>query len=197
MNDTRYARDLGLLLSGNVTELVANNQKKEISNVAEKFWRSSRNLRYIFFTDADDIVQLGIPISATPTTSDSQFQLTRKLKLPSELKKRPQFPLVRQHTTPQGQVTDVFVPMLWKGKYLGTLALGVTPNKKALASAALTREVTIAVFISIWVLVILGAVFNAKKVIPVIRRLTTRVAIANNLVLKLKPLHQARRLFIQ
>ena len=50
MNDTRYARDLGLLLSGNVTELVANNQKKEISNVAEKFWRSSRNLRYIFLS---------------------------------------------------------------------------------------------------------------------------------------------------
>ena len=147
MNDTRYARDLGLLLSGNVTELVANNQKNEISNVAEKFWRSSRNLRYIFFTDADDIVQLGIPISATPTTSDSQFQLTRKLRLPSELKKRPQFPLVRQHATPQGQVTDVFVPMLWKGRYLGTLALGVTPNKKALASSALTRELTIAVFI--------------------------------------------------
>ena len=37
MNDTRYARDLCLLLSGNVTELVANNQKKEISNVAESF----------------------------------------------------------------------------------------------------------------------------------------------------------------
>ena len=41
MNDTRYARDLGLLLSGNVTELVANNQRKEISNVAEKFWTVS------------------------------------------------------------------------------------------------------------------------------------------------------------
>ena len=172
MNDTRYARDLGLLLSGNVTELVANNQKKEISNVAEKFWRSSRNLRYIFFTDAEDIVQLGIPISATPTSSESQFQLTRKLKLPLELKKRPQFPLVRQHATPQGQVTDVFVPMLWKGKYLGTLALGVTPNKKALASAALTREVTIAVFISIWVLVILGAVFNALTITRPVRELS-------------------------
>ncbi len=175
MNDTRYARDLGLLLSGNVTELVANNQKKEISNVAEKFWRSSRNLRYIFFTDANDIVQLGIPISATPTSSDSQFQLTRKLKLPSELKKRPQFPLVRQHATPQGQVTDVFVPMLWKGKYLGTLALGVTPNKKALASAALTRELTIAVFISIWVLVILGAVFNALTITRPVRELVKGV----------------------
>ena len=175
MNDTRYARDLGLLLSGNVTELVANDQKNEISNVAEKFWRSSRNLRYIFFTDAEDIVQLGIPISATPSNSNSQFQLTRKLKLPPELKKRPQFPLVRQHSTPQGQVTDVFVPMLWKGEYLGTLALGVTPNKKALTSAALTREVTVAVFISIWVLVILGAVFNALTITRPVRELVRGV----------------------
>ena len=175
MNDTRYARDLGLLLSGNVTELVANNQKKEISNVAEKFWRSSRNLRYIFFTDAEDIVQLGIPISATPVGSNSELQLTRRLKLPNELKKRPQFPLVRQHSTPQGEVTDVFVPMLWKGKYLGTLALGVTPNKKALASAALTKEVTVAVFISIWVLVILGAVFNALTITRPVRELVRGV----------------------
>ncbi len=175
MNDTRYARDLGLLLSGNVTELVANNQKKEISNVAEKFWRSSRNLRYIFFTNEEDVVQLGIPISASPSSSNSQFQLTRKLKLPSELKKRPQFPVVKQHSTPQGQVTDVFVPMLWKGQYVGTLALGVTPNKKALASAALTREVTVAVFISIWVLVILGAVFNALTITRPVRELVRGV----------------------
>ena len=66
MNDTRYARDLGLLLSGNVTELVANNQKKEISNVAEKFWRSSRNLRYIFFTDAEAVSYTHLTLPTTP-----------------------------------------------------------------------------------------------------------------------------------
>ena len=118
MNDTRYARDLGLLLSGNVTELVANNQKKEISNVAEKFWRSSRNLRYIFFTDAEDIVQLGIPISATPSSSDNQYQLTRRLKLPSELKKRPQFPLVRQHATPKDKLQMFLYLCYGKGSIL-------------------------------------------------------------------------------
>ena len=177
MNDTRYARDLGLLLSGNVTELVAKNQTRELFNVAEKFWRSSRNLRYIFFTDPDGVVKLGIPVSATASESDAEgaLQLTRKLKLPSELKKQPQFPLVRQHSTPQGQVTDVFVPMLWKGEYLGTLALGVTPNKKALATAALTREITVAVFISIWVLVIIGAVFNALTITRPIRELVIGV----------------------
>ncbi len=177
MNDTRYARDLGLLLSGNVTELVAKNQTRELFNVAEKFWRSSRNLRYIFFTDPDGFVKLGIPVSATTKESDVEgaLQLTRKLQLPSELKKQPQFPLVRQHSTPQGQVTDVFVPMLWKGEYLGTLALGVTPNKKALATAALTREITVAVFISIWVLVIIGAVFNALTITRPIRELVIGV----------------------
>ena len=50
MNDTRYARDLGLLLSGNVTELVANNQKKEISNVAEKVLEiKSKSTLHIFY----------------------------------------------------------------------------------------------------------------------------------------------------
>ena len=177
MNDTRYARDLGLLLSGNVTELVANNQTRELFNVAEKFWRSSRNLRYIFFTDPDGFIKLGIPVSATNSEPDDEraLQLTRKLQLPNELKKQPQFPLVRQHSTPQGQVTDVFVPMLWKGEYLGTLALGVTPNKKALATAALTREITVAVFISIWVLVIIGAVFNALTITRPIRELVIGV----------------------
>ena len=51
----------------------------------------------------------------------------------------------------------------------------ITPNKKALASAALTREVTIAVFISIWVLVILGAVFNALTITRPVRELVRGV----------------------
>ena len=61
-------------------------------------------------------------------------------------------------------MTDVFVPLIQDGRYLGVLALGVNPNDSALASASLTREVTVAVFISIWVLVILGAVFNALTI---------------------------------
>ncbi len=171
INDTRYARDLGLLLSSNVSELVAKGQDRELANIAEQFWRSSRSLRYIFFADPEGVIYLGIPISATPSSSNNELQLSRKLELPPELKKRPQNPLVRQHLTPQGQVTDVFVPMLWKGEYLGTLAIGVKPNEKALASAALTREVSVAVFISIWVLVILGAVFNALTITRPVKEL--------------------------
>ena len=93
------------------------------------------------------------------------------MELPAELPSRPENALIRQHLTPQGQLTDVFVPLVWKGDYLGTLALGVNPNDTALASAALTRQVTIAVFISIWVLVILGAVFNALTITQPVKEL--------------------------
>ena len=171
MNDTRYARDLGLLLAGNVTELVAQEQDRELANVAEKFWRSSRSVRYIFFADPDGVVYLGIPISGAATGGDGDLRLNRRLELPDELRRRPQNPLVRQHLTPQGRVTDVFVPLIRNGRYYGVLGLGVNPNETALASAALTREVTVAVFISIWVLVILGAVFNALTITRPVKEL--------------------------
>ena len=180
LNDTRYARDLGLLLAGNVSELVEQGQDRELANVAEKFWRSSSSLRYIFFADPEGVVYLGIPISGNATDASSDLRLTRRLELPPELQTRPQSPLVRQHLTPQGKVTDVFVPLVRNGNYLGVLALGVNPSETGLASAALTREVTVAVFISIWVLVILGAVFNAltitrpvKELLRGVRRIAT------------------------
>ena len=171
LNDTRYARDLGLLLAGNVSELVAEGRDRELANVTETFWRSSRSLRYIFFADPDGIVYLGIPVSGSDDASNEDLRLSRRLELPDELRSRTQNPLVRQHITPQGQVTDVFVPLVENNNYLGVLALGVNPNESALASAALTREVTVAVFISIWVLVILGAVFNALTITRPVKEL--------------------------
>jgi len=169
LSDTRFARDLGLLLSANVTPLVAESRDRELAAVAERFWRSSRSLRYIFFTDPEGVIYLGIPISAT--NGGSELLLSRRLELPADLQRRPQNPLIRQHLSPDGQVTDVFVPMVSDGRYLGVLALGINPNEAVLASAALTREVTVAVFISIWVLVILGAVFNALTITRPIKEL--------------------------
>ncbi|QVV67609.1 two-component system sensor histidine kinase NblS [Synechococcus sp. LA31] len=169
MSDTRFARDLGLLLSANVTPLVAEGNDRELAAVAERFWKSSRSLRYIFFADPDGVIYLGIPISGS--SGGSELLLSRRLELPADLARRPQNPLIRQHLSPDGQVTDVFVPLVSGDRYLGVLALGINPNEAALASAALSREVTVAVFISIWVLVILGAVFNALTITQPVKEL--------------------------
>ncbi len=169
MSDTRFARDLGLLLSANVTPLVAEGNDRELASVAERFWQSSRSLRYIFFADSDGVIYLGIPMGGS--TGMGERLLSRRLELPADIQRRPDNPLIRQHLTPDGQVTDVFVPMVNEGRYLGVVALGINPNETLLASAALTREVTVAVFISIWVLVILGSVFNALTITQPVKEL--------------------------
>ena len=168
-SDTRYARDLGVLLAANVTPLVAEGNDRQLAAVAERFYESSRSLRYIFFADPEGTIYLGIPIGAN--NGSSELLLTRRLELPADMQRREGNPLIRQHLSPDGQVTDVFVPVISDGRYLGVLALGINPNETLLASAGLTREVTVAVFISIWVLVILGAVFNALTVTRPVKEL--------------------------
>lgn len=169
MGDTRYARDLGLLLASNVTPLAAEGRDRDLARVTEDFWRSSRSLRYIFYADPEGVIYLGIPISRIDSGND--LQLSRRLELPADLSERPGSPLLRQHLTPDGLVTDVFVPMVSEGRYLGVVALGINPNDAVEASGALTREVTVAVFVSIWVLVILGAVFNALTITRPVKEL--------------------------
>jgi energy-coupling factor transporter transmembrane protein EcfT len=51
--------------------------------------------------------------------------------------------------------------------------LALTQILHVVASSNLTRDVTIAVFISIWVMVILGAVFNALMITKPIKELLT------------------------
>jgi two-component system sensor histidine kinase NblS len=172
MSDTRYARDLGLLLAANVKPFVSQGTKGELASVAERFWQTSRSLRYIVFADAEGAIYLGIPMGAGGDGSAPANELlSRRLELPPDLPQRPDNPLIRQHLTPDGQVTDVFVPLLDGDHFLGVVALGINPNETLLASAALTREVTVAVFISIWVLVILGSVFNALTITQPVKEL--------------------------
>ncbi|MEB3350451.1 MAG: HAMP domain-containing protein, partial [Cyanobacteriota bacterium] len=174
LSDTRYARDLGLLLAANVTPLVSRGNDRQLAQVAERFWQSSRSLRYIVFADADGLIYLGIPMGnggVDGRSADGEAMLSRRLELPADIQKRPDNPLIRQHLTPDGQVTDVFVPILVDGAYQGVVALGINPNETLLASSALTREVTVAVFISIWVLVILGSVINALTITQPVKEL--------------------------
>ena len=75
MNDTRYARDLGLLLAGNVTELVAQEQTG-LANVAKKILAIQPQRPLHLFADPDGVIYLGIPISGSTTTSDGDHAST-------------------------------------------------------------------------------------------------------------------------
>ncbi|NEP21575.1 two-component system sensor histidine kinase NblS [Moorena sp. SIO3I6] len=174
MNDTRFGRDLGLLLAANVEPHVAANNFDELARFSSRFYSSTSSVRYIIYADEDGEIIFGIPFSAAEVKNS--LTIKRRIELPEGYAKNSDQPMARQHLTPDGQVTDVFVPLIdEENKYLGVLAVGINPNPTVVVSSNLTRDVTIAVFISIWVMVILGAVGNALTITKPIKELLVGV----------------------
>jgi len=169
VNDTRFGSDLGLLLAANVSPLVGENDLTELARFTSRFYSSTSSVRYMLYADADGEIFFGIPFSQSEV--QNSLTIRRRMQLPENYNTNLDHPLVRQHLTPDGEVTDVFVPLNHNGKYLGVLAIGTNPNPTVVTSSHLTRDVTIAVFVSIWVMVILGAVFNALQITKPIKEL--------------------------
>lgn len=172
LNDTRFGKDLGLLLAANVSHLVATDNRGELARVTKNFFESSSSIRYIFYANPKGEVYFGIPFDAVD--QETGLTLPRRLQLPENLLESDQ-PFVRQHETPQGQVTDVFVPLRDQDQAVGILAMGINPNPAVVVSSSLTMDVTTAVFVSIWAMVILGAASNAVTITRPIRELAAGV----------------------
>ena len=173
LNDTRFGRDLGLLLAANVAPLVSQPDHTELARFSYSFYQSTSSVRYMLYADEDGDIFFGIPFSEAAV--QNSLTLRRRMQIPEDYAKNTSQPMVRQHMTPAGEVTDVFVPLSYNGDYMGVLALGINPNPTVVASSHLTRDVTIAVFVSIWVMVILGAVFNALTITQPIKELLVGV----------------------
>jgi len=173
LNDTRFGSDLGLLLASNVAPLIAEDNLTEVAQFSQRFYSSTSSVRYMLYADETGKIFFGLPF----WESEVQNSLTieRRIQLPSDYAAHSELPMVRQHQTPDGEVTDVFVPLNHDNKYLGVLAIGINPNPTVVTSSNLTRDVTIAVFVSIWVMVILGAVFNALMITQPIKELVVGV----------------------
>jgi two-component system, OmpR family, sensor histidine kinase NblS len=172
-NDTRFGRDLGLLLAANVAPAIAEDNLTEVARFSSRFYQSTSSVKYMIYADRNGKIFFGIPYSEAEVKSS--LAIERRIQLPPDYADRTDLPMVRQHITPDGEVTDVFVPLNHEGKYYGVLAVGINPNATVVASSNLTRDVTIAVFVSIWAMVILGAVFNALTITKPIKELSLGV----------------------
>lgn len=173
LSDTRFGKDLSLLLAANVAPLVAQNNLPELERVSTEFYESSSSIRYILYAHADGEIYFGIPFSATEV--QNSLTIKRRIQLPDDPTLDPDRPFVRQHASPQGQVTDVFVNLSDDRQSLGILAIGINPNPAVVVSSGLTLDVTTAVFVSIWAMVILGAASNAITITRPIKELVQGV----------------------
>ncbi|NEP10558.1 MAG: HAMP domain-containing protein [Symploca sp. SIO2C1] len=173
LNDTRFGSDLGLLLATNVAPQIAENNLTEVARFSHRFYSSTSSVRYMLYADEDGQIFYGIPFSESEVQNSLTIQ--RRIELPDNYAENSDLPMVRQHLTPDGEVTDVFVPLTHEDNYLGVLAIGINPNPTVVASSNLTRDVTISVFISIWVMMILSGVLNALTITKPIKELLVGV----------------------
>ncbi|MBD2137061.1 PAS domain-containing protein [Anabaena sp. FACHB-1237] len=173
LNDTRFGRDLGLLLAANVTPLIADHNLTAVAQFSQRFYSTTSSVRYLLYADETGKIFFGIPFWEPEV--ENSLTIKRRIQLPEDYPANTDQPLVRQHNTPDGAVTDVFVPLIVNNKYIGVLAVGINPNQTAVISSNLTRDVTIAVFITIWVMVILAGVINALTITKPIKELLVGV----------------------
>lgn len=172
-NDTRFGRDLGLLLAANVAPLIADHNLTEVAQFSQRFYSTTTSVRYLLYADETGEIFFGIPFWEPEV--EHSLSIKRRIQLPEDYPGDEYQPLVRQHNTPDGIVTDVFVPLIVNKKYLGVLAVGINPNQTAVISTNFTRDVTLAVFITIWVMVILAGVINALTITKPIKELLVGV----------------------
>ena len=173
IHDTRFGSDLGLLLAANAAPLIAEEDLSSLARFSSRFFRSTASIRYMIYADEQGSIFFGIPYSQAEVKNS--LTIERRIQLPDNYSPNSDLPFIRQHSTLNGEVTDVFVPLLHEGNYLGVLAVGINPNPTVIVSSNLTRDVTLAVFISIWAMVILGNVFNALMITRPIKELLVGV----------------------
>ena len=173
INDTRFGSDLSILIASNAVPLIEEGDFTGLAQFSNRFYHSTSSIRYIIYADEFGNIFFGIPYSQAEI--QNSLTIKRRIQLPDDYAQNSDLPFVRQHQTPNGQVTDVFVPLRSGNQYLGVLAVGINPNPTIVASSNLTRDVTIAVFITIWAMVILGNVFNALMITRPIKELLVGV----------------------
>nr|YP_009510782.1 drug sensory protein A [Gracilaria gracilis]AXI96455.1 drug sensory protein A [Gracilaria gracilis] len=153
----RFCKDLGLLLASNIVDSTDINNQKDIAYFLEKMYLSTASIRYILFFDQYGNLLLGLPIYNTKIQNilqlhQSLLQLENKEFLFN-------IPLVNSNKLVNHDIIDILIPLTKSGSTLGSLDLGIDLNTR-LSSSRLIRDLSIFVFVLVWLMLFLGVAFN-------------------------------------
>lgn len=169
-SDQRFGEAVGNLLATTAAPLITGNRLDKLDDFTQEFLASNaNNILYVLYADPKGDIIYGSPFNVSGKNRPPVPELIRHIELPTIL------PGKRQHRTPQGLVTDIFVPIVYSEKQLGVVLVGINPEANLVSRSELTRDVTLAVFVMVWIVAILGSVFNALTVTQPLKELVTGV----------------------
>nr|QCI06104.1 Drug sensory protein A [Dicranema revolutum] len=155
ITNTHFCRDIGILLASNILDFVEVNDYQKIAIFAEKVYLNTSTIRYILFFDAHGNLSLGLPLYSDKVQSLLQLEAQNFVL---------GVPLVKYNTIFQNYIIDIIIPLNKNGKHLGSIDLGVNLNRTFDSYTKLIRDVSIATLVSIWLMVMIGFVFNILSI---------------------------------
>nr|QJH88223.1 Dfr [Pterocladia lucida] len=171
ITDKRFCQDLGSLFSSNVIEFVDSNNQKALVSFLEKVYLSTSSIRYIFLFRYDGNFLCGLPSYIYNSKSEGILHLYQNLPFLKTRNAVFDVPLVKYTYIFNDPIIDIVIPLTKNGQNHGFLNLGINSNSSILSSFELIRYVSIAIFLSIWFMVIIGATFNAITMIKPINEI--------------------------
>ncbi len=167
--DTRFCRDLSMLFTYNIVDLIDRNNYKELISFIENIYLSTSSIRYIQIFTSDGDLSISLPFY------DSNFHdLLHLYQNILQLKSQDylfNIPIINYFTILHDSIINLTIPLIKNGKNLGTLNLGINSNPSILSASKLIQDVSVAVFVSIWLMVIISSAFNALIITEPIKEL--------------------------
>lgn len=167
--DTRFCRDLSMLFTYNVVDLIDRNNYKELISFIENIYLSTSSIRYIqVFTSNGDLC---VSLPFYDNTFHNLLQLYQNILQIKSQDFLFNIPIIHYSTIFHYSIIDLTIPLIKNGRHLGVLNLGINSNSSILSASKLIQHVSVAIFVSIWLMVIIGAAFNALIITEPIKEL--------------------------
>nr|YP_010196089.1 drug sensory protein A [Gracilaria caudata]UAD83486.1 drug sensory protein A [Gracilaria caudata] len=157
----RFCKDLGLLLASNIIDSTDINNQKDIAYFLEKVYLSTASIRYILFFDQYGSLLLGLPIYNTKI--QNTLQLHQSLLQLENKEFLFNIPLINSSKLLNNDIIDILIPLTKSGHALGSLDLGIDLNTR-LSPSKLIRDLSIFVFVLVWLMLFIGVTFNTLAI---------------------------------
>nr|YP_009369863.1 conserved hypothetical plastid protein [Boldia erythrosiphon]ARO90551.1 conserved hypothetical plastid protein [Boldia erythrosiphon] len=175
VTDNRFVEDLSLLLTSNVTPLIREGKYDNLINFSKRFYSSTSSIRYIIYLDEEKEIYYSIP-----SFKDKNLSLIRVIKNLILSGLTDNNLIKKNHTNTYYvnnilDVTNVFVNLNIENNLIGFLIIGLNPNPTIIDSSQMATNISLSIFISMWIIVMSGVIFNTLSITEPIHELLVGV----------------------
>nr|ALN11964.1 hypothetical chloroplast RF26 [Campylaephora sungminbooi] len=158
ITNNRFCKDLGTLFAYNILSFIDNNNEQQLASFLEEIYISTSSIRYILFFKLDGSLFFSLPVYKNNVQDLLQlhqnlFQLETENFLFNT-------PLLNRNIFFNDSITNILLPLHKNGNHIGSLDLGISSNPSSVLTSLFISNISILIFVSIWLLVIIFAMLH-------------------------------------